>query len=249
MVKRQSVERTHDIQAASTRGKLSVSRLWSLAIIVAGACIFFNLGWDRYLTFDALRENRETLLHWTSDNRVLAITLFIIVYVAVVAFSLPGAIWMTLGGGFLFGTALSIAVVVFAATLGAVAIFLIARYALADYFRAKMGSAGDRIEAGFRENALSYLLFLRLIPLFPFWLVNLVPAFVGVSLRTYAIGTFVGIIPGSAVFCSVGNGLGVVFDAGGTPDLGIIFQPKILGPIFALAIMSLLPVIYRRIRS
>ena len=249
MVKRQSVERTHDIQAASTRGKLSVSRLWSLAIIVAGACIFFNLGWDRYLTFDALRENRETLLHWTSDNRVLAITLFIIVYVAVVAFSLPGAIWMTLGGGFLFGTALSIAVVVFAATLGAVAIFLIARYALADYFRVKMGSAGDRIEAGFRENALSYLLFLRLIPLFPFWLVNLVPAFVGVSLRTYAIGTFVGIIPGSAVFCSVGNGLGVVFDAGGTPDLGIIFQPKILGPIFALAIMSLLPVIYRRIRS
>ena len=249
MVKRQSVERTHDIQAASTRGKLSVSRLWSLAIIVAGACIFFNLGWDRYLTFDALRENREILLHWTSDNRVLAITLFIIVYVAVVAFSLPGAIWMTLGGGFLFGTALSIAVVVFAATLGAVAIFLIARYALADYFRVKMGSAGDRIEAGFRENALSYLLFLRLIPVFPFWLVNLVPAFVGVSLRTYAIGTFVGIIPGSAVFCSVGNGLGVVFDAGGTPDLGIIFQPKILGPIFALAIMSLLPVIYKRIRS
>ena len=249
MVKRQSVERTHDIQAASTRGKLSVSRLWSLAIIVAGACIFFNLGWDRYLTFDALRENRETLLHWTSDNRFLAITLFITGYVVVVAFSLPGATWMTLGGGFLFGTALSIAVVVFAATLGAVAIFLIARYALADYFRVKMGSAGDRIEAGFRENALSYLLFLRLIPVFPFWLVNLVPAFVGVSLRTYAIGTFVGIIPGSAVFCSVGNGLGVVFDAGGTPDLGIIFQPKILGPIFALAIMSLLPVIYRRIRS
>ena len=249
MVKRQSVERTHDIQAASTRGKLSVSRLWPVAIIVAGACIFSSLGWDRYLTFDSLRENRETLLHWTSDNRFLAITLFITGYVVVVAFSLPGATWMTLGGGFLFGTALSIAVVVFAATLGAVAIFLIARYALADYFRAKMGSAGDRIEAGFRENALSYLLFLRLIPVFPFWLVNLVPAFVGVSLRTYAIGTFVGIIPGSAVFCSVGNGLGVVFDAGGTPDLGIIFQPKILGPIFALAIMSLLPVIYKRIRS
>ena len=249
MVKRRSVERTHDIQAASTRGKLSVSRLWPLAIIVAGACIFFSLGWDRYLTFDALRENRETLLHWTSDNRVLAITLFIMGYVVVVAFSLPGATWMTLGGGFLFGTALSIAVVVFAATLGAVAIFLIARYALADYFRAKMGSAGDRIEAGFRENALSYLLFLRLIPLFPFWLVNLVPAFVGVSLRTYAIGTFVGIIPGSAVLCSVGNGLGVVFDAGGTPDLGIIFQPKILGPILTLAIMSLLPVVYKRIKS
>ena len=139
--------------------------------------------------------------------------------------------------------------VVFAATLGAVAVFLVARYALADFFRAKMGGAGERMEACFRENALSYLLFLRLVPVFPFWFVNLVPAFLGVSLRTYAIGTFVGIIPGSAVFCSVGNGLGAVFDAGGTPDLGVIFQPKILGPIIALAILSLVPIVYRWIKS
>ncbi len=242
------MEDTRKIEADATGGEPSLSRLWPLAIIVAGVAIFFGLGWNQYLTFDALSEHRQTLLQWTSENRFLAIMLFIIGYAAVVAFSLPGATWITVGCGFVFGTVLAITVVVFAATLGAVAIFLIARYALADFFRAKMGGAGERMEAGFRENALSYMLFLRLVPVFPFWFVNLVPAFLGVSLRTYAIGTFVGIIPGSAVFCSVGNGLGAVFDAGGTPDLGIIFQPKILGPIIALAILSLVPIFYKWIK-
>jgi len=230
-------------------GKLSLSRLWPLAVIVLGVVAFFALGWDRYLSFEALSEHRQALVQWTTENRVLAITIFVLGYAMVVAFSLPGATWMTLGGGFVFGTVLATTVVVAAATLGAVAIFLIARYALADFFRTKMGGAGARMEAGFKENALSYLLFLRLVPVFPFWLVNLVPAFLGVPLRTYIIGTFVGIIPGSAVYCSVGNGLGAVFDAGGTPDLGIIFQPDILGPIIGLAVLALIPILYKRIKS
>ena len=112
-----------------------------------------------------------------------------------------------------------------------------------------MGTAARRMEAGFKANALSYLLFLRLVPVFPFWLVNLVPAFLGVPLRTYAIGTLIGIVPGSAVYCSVGNGLGAVFDAGGRPDLGIIFKPEILGPIIGLAVLSLVPIIYKRLKS
>ena len=103
------------------------------------------------------------------------------------------------------------------------------------------------MEAGFKENALSYLLVLRLVPLFPFWLVNLVPAFLGVALGTYVLGTFLGIIPGSLVFASVGNGLGAVFDAGKTPDLGIIFEPAILGPILALSLLALVPIGYKRI--
>lgn len=249
MDKKNPMENTQNIQAADSGGKLSLARVWPLAVIVLGVAAFFGLGWDQYLSFESLSEHRQTLLQWTSDNTVLAITLFIIGYAVVVAFSLPGATWMTLGGGFVFGTVLATGIVVFAATLGAVAIFLIARYALADFFREKMGSAGERMEAGFKENALSYLLFLRLVPVFPFWLVNLVPAFLGVPLRTYAIGTFVGIIPGSAVFCSVGNGLGAVFDAGGTPDLGIIFQPEILGPIVALAVLSLVPIVYKKIKT
>ena len=106
-----------------------------------------------------------------------------------------------------------------------------------------------RMEEGFRRNALSYLLVLRLVPLFPFWMVNLVPAFLGVNLRTYLIGTFLGIIPGGFVYASVGNGLGAVFDAGGTPDLGIIFEPEILIPIIGLALLSLLPIAYRMVRK
>ncbi len=249
MNKKQPVKNPRKNEAIAAREELSLFRLWPLAIVFTGVAIFFSLGWNHYLTFDALSEHRQTLLQWTSENWVLGITLFIIGYAVIVAFSLPGATWMTVGGGFVFGMVVAIPVVVFAATLGAVAIFLIARYTLADFLRAKMGSAGERMEVGFRENALSYLLFLRLVPVFPFWLVNLVPAFLGVSLRTYAISTFIGIIPGSAVFCSVGNGLGTLLEAGGTPDLGIIFQLKILGPIIALAILSLAPIVYNRIKS
>ena len=101
------------------------------------------------------------------------------------------------------------------------------------------------MEAGFRENALSYLLVLRLVPLFPFWLVNLVPAFLGVKLRTYVIGTFFGIIPGTLVYASIGNGLGSVLDQGRTPDLGIIFRVDILVPLIGLAVLALIPVGYK----
>lgn len=236
-------------ETAPEAGKLSIARLWPLVVIVAGIAVFFAMGWDKYLSFQSLSEHRQTLLQWTADNQVLAISVFIVGYAIVVAFSLPGAVWMTLAGGFLFGTVLATVTVIVAATLGAVAIFLVARYALADFFRAKMGAAGEKMEKGFRENALSYLLFLRLVPVFPFWLVNLVPAFLGVPLRTYVLGTFFGIIPGSAVYCSVGNGLGAVFDSGGQPDLGIIFQPEILGPIVGLAVLSLVPIVYKRMKT
>ena len=102
------------------------------------------------------------------------------------------------------------------------------------------------MEAGFQKNAFSYLMVLRLVPLFPFFLVNLAPAFLGVKLRTFMVATFFGIIPGTFVFASVGNGLGAIFDEGGEPNLGIIFQPEVLGPILALAALSLVPVIYKR---
>jgi uncharacterized membrane protein YdjX (TVP38/TMEM64 family) len=105
------------------------------------------------------------------------------------------------------------------------------------------------MEDGFRENALHYLLFLRLVPILPFWLVNLVPAFLGVPFRIYLTATFFGIIPGSLVYASVGNGLGAVFDAGATPDLGIIFKPAIILPLAGLAILAILPVAYKKIKA
>jgi uncharacterized membrane protein YdjX (TVP38/TMEM64 family) len=228
--------------------KSLVMRLLPLLIITAGIAVFFALGLNKYLSFQALSEHREFLTTWTAENQVQAAVIFIAGYCVMVALSLPGAIWATLAGGFVFGTVVGGVYVVTGATLGATAIFLIARYALADFFRSKTGGAIKKMEAGFNENALSYMFVLRLVPLFPFWLVNLVPAFLGVKMRTYMIGTFFGIMPGSLVYASVGNGLGAVFEQGGTPDLGIIFTPQILGPILGLALLSLVPVVYKRIR-
>lgn len=238
------------MSAPSTTGKSSpLSRLLPLVVVAAGIAAFFAFGLDEYLSFQALQEHREFLTTWTAENKVLAAIFFVVGYCVMVALSLPGAVWATLAGGFVFGTLVGGVYVVTGATLGATAIFLIARYALADFFRSKASNAIEKMEAGFNENALSYMFVLRLVPLFPFWLVNLVPAFLGVKLRTYVIGTFFGIMPGSLVYASVGNGLGAVFEQGGTPDLGIIFTPEILGPILGLAALSLVPVIYKRIKS
>ncbi len=152
-------------------------------------------------------------------------------------------------GGYLFGLWLGAAASVIGATLGAIAVFLAARTALADFLRAKTGGALKRMEDGFRRDAFSYLLVLRLVPIFPFWLVNLVPAFCGVPLRTYALATLIGIVPGSFVFASVGSGLGALLDRGETPDLKIVFQWNILLPILGLALLALLPVIVKKLQA
>ena len=235
--------------AGETQKKAGFGRFVPFILIIAGFGAFFALGGQDYLTFEALKEHRHAILDWRTANPVLAPVIFIIGYALVVAFSLPGAVWMTLAGGFIFGTWAATLYVIVGATLGAVGIFLAAHYAFADFFHAKAGKAIQKMEAGFKEDALSYMLVLRLVPLFPFWLVNLVPAFLGVPLRTYIIGTFIGIIPGSFVYCLAGNGLGAVFDAGGTPDLSIIFQPEIIAPIIGLAVLSLIPVAYKKIKN
>jgi len=225
------------------------ARLLPLVVVGVAIGLVFALDLDRYLSFDMLKSHRQAALEWYGHNPALAVLGFMAGYALVVALSLPGAVWLTLIAGFLFGTVAGTLYVIVAATVGALGIFLIARYALADFFHDKTGKLGHRMEDGFRENALSYLLVLRLVPLFPFWLVNLVPALLGVPARTFVIGTFLGIIPGTAVFCSVGNGLGVIFDSGGKPDLGVIFAPAVLGPLLALAALSLVPVIYKRIKA
>ena len=240
---------TNDADSEPAGRRFSPRRLWPVVVIVAGLVAFFALGLDEYLSFAALSEHRQALLSWYQDNTLQLVGGFLALYVLVVALSVPGAVWMTIGGGFVFGLALGTALVVVAATVGAVVVFLVARYALGDYLRSKAGTAMGRMEAGFQANALSYLLLLRLVPLFPFWLVNLVPAFLGVPLRTFIAGTFFGIIPGSFVFVSVGNGLGAVFDAGGTPDLGTIFEPEILASIIGLAVLALIPVAYKRFKG
>jgi uncharacterized membrane protein YdjX (TVP38/TMEM64 family) len=225
-----------------------VGRFLPLAALAAGLVIFFALGLHRYLSFGALAENRDFLMRLVEDHPVTAPFTYIAVYALAVAFSIPGAVILTIAGGFLFGTWAGGLYVVIGATLGAIGVFLAARTAFGEGLRRRAGPWIGRLEAGFRENALSYLLVLRLVPLFPFWLVNLVPAFLGVPLTTYALGTFIGIIPGCFVYASVGNGLGAVFDAGGTPDLTIIFKPEILLPIVGLSLLALIPVVYKKFK-
>ena len=226
-----------------------IRRFAPLAVMAVLIALVFALDLDRYVSFQALSENRDRLLAFVDRYMVLAPVLFVLVYALVVGLSIPGGAVLTITGGFLFGLWLGTVLVVVGATFGAMLVFLVARTALGDTLRQKAGPRIRKMEEGFREDAFNYLLVLRLIPIFPFWLVNIVPAVLGVPLRTYVVATFIGIIPGSFVYASIGNGLGAVFDAGGTPDLGIIFKAEIILPIVGLAVLAMLPVLYKKIKG
>jgi uncharacterized membrane protein YdjX (TVP38/TMEM64 family) len=231
---------------ASPKRGFSLVRLLPLLILAGGLIAFFALGLNKYINLDALKENRQALSTWVSANPFIAPLAFIGVYIAVAAFSLPIATIVSIAGGFLFGWFWGGVWIVIGASIGATLVFLAVKFGFGDALTARAGDAVKRMEKGFRENAFSYLIFLRLIPLFPFFLVNIVPGLLGVSLTTFFAATFLGIIPGAFVYASVGNGLGAIFDAGGTPDLGIILKREVLLPILLLALLALVPVIYRR---
>lgn len=201
-----------------------------------------------HLSFAALARNREWLVAQVDGLGVLAPLAFVLAYAAFTALSLPTGLLMSTLGGFLFGTALGGSLIVVGATLGAALVFTVARTVLGDALRARTGPFLQKLEAGFREDALSYMLVLRLVPLFPFWLVNLAPAFLGVRLSTFVAGTFVGIIPGAFVYASVGTGLGAILEAGGTPDGSAFLQPRVLVPVAGLVALALVPVIAKRVR-
>ncbi|MBI3707533.1 MAG: TVP38/TMEM64 family protein [Proteobacteria bacterium] len=224
-------------------------RLVPLLVLLLGLGIIFAFGLHRQVSFETLAAHRATLRDWVASHGAAAPVIYVVAYVAAVAFSVPGGVWLTLTGGFMFGPIWGACYAVVGATLGATGLFLAARTALGGLLRAKAGSALDRLRDGFRRDALSYLLVLRLVPIVPFFIVNLVPAFLGVTLRTYVVATFLGIIPATFVFASLGNGLGAVFDAGGRPDLGIIFTPPILLPLLGLAVLALIPAAYRYIQQ
>jgi uncharacterized membrane protein YdjX (TVP38/TMEM64 family) len=205
------------------------------------------------LTFEALRDNREALIAWRDSNLLGAALTYMLVYAAVIALSLPGGAVMTMTGGFLFGVIGGTGLTVVAATAGATAIFVAAKFGLGDALWRRMTEQGTsglvrKLEAGLKENAFNYLLMVRLMPVFPFGLVNLAPAFLGVKLRTYVAATILGIIPGTAVYSWVGAGLGEVFARGATPDLSILFEPMILGPILGLCALAALPIVVRALR-
>ncbi len=220
-----------------------------IGVLAAGFVSFFAFGLDDYLTVETLREHRDALRAAVDGHVLLAPAIFMAMYAAAVAFSLPGGAAMTIAGGFLFGNVVGTAYVVVAATVGASAIFLAARTALGEPLRARAGPWLGRLEAGFQRNAFSYLLVLRLVPLFPFFVVNLVPAFLGVRLAPYVGATFVGIVPATFVYASVGAGLGSLFEADGEFTAAGILTPEIVTALVGLALLALVPVVYRRYRA
>jgi len=226
---------------------VTARRFVPLGMLIAAAGLFVALGGHRYLTFAALAENREFLFELVKRGGSLAALGYILAYAGLVTLSIPGAALLTIVGGYLFGPWLGAAYAVVGATLGATIVFLAVRTGLAGLL-ARTGPRVRRIEAGFRDNGLSYLLVLRLIPIFPFWLVNLVAGVVGLRLWVYVLGTFFGIIPVTLIYASLGNGFGTLVAEGRPPDLAILLHPSVFLPILGLATLALLPVVYRRRR-
>lgn len=224
-------------------------RLLPVAVLLLGLALFLLFDLERYFSFEMLSRHHAELASWVGGNVALAALVFVLLYALVVAFSLPIAVVITPFGGFLFGIWLGALLSIVGATLGSVALFLAARTAFQDLFRARAGATLARLEDGFRRNSFNYLLFLRLVPAFPFWLVNIVPALLGMRLGPYAVATLIGIVPGAVVYAGVGASFGKLIERGERPNFGVIFEWQILLPLLGLAALSLLPVLYSRLRG
>ncbi len=235
------------------QARKSPARFIPILIVAAAFALALALRVHERLSLDALYAQSSALDAFVARNYVAAIALFMLVYGIAVASSIPGASFLTLSGGFLFGTWVGGAAAWIAATIGATLIFLAARSAFGDVLRARAGGWVERLGAGLRKNAFNYLLVLRLTPIAPFFVVNLAPAFFNVSLRDYVLATLIGMIPGAFVYASVGSGLRAALETGAASDpndaaRAILLSPAVFGPILALIALALLPVIVKALR-
>jgi uncharacterized membrane protein YdjX (TVP38/TMEM64 family) len=245
--------------------RFSARRLLPLAAILLVSAVVIGTGSHRYLSFETLVRHRDVLHAFIIAHRLAAIAAYVAIYIAVVALSLPGALVLTLTGGILFGGIIAGFAAIVGATIGATILFLIAKSTFGEYLVRRAGPAVGKIAAGFKADAFSYLLFLRLVPLFPFWLVNLVPALAGVGLGTFVSATAIGIVPATFAFAFVGAGLdsvvraqGVAYHAclsAGRADCHIDFNfrtvmtPELIAALVALGIIALVPVVVKRLRA
>jgi uncharacterized membrane protein YdjX (TVP38/TMEM64 family) len=239
----------------------ALRRFAPLAVIAAAMGLGYASGLHEYLSLSNLIRERAELASFVSGNLPLAMAAFVGVYVVAVALSFPGASLLTIIGGFLFGWALGGTLVAFAATIGAALIFLAARTSLGETLKHRAGPFLSRLAAGFREDAFNYLLFLRLAPVFPFWLVNIAPALFGMSLRPYVTATFFGILPGTYAYAFIGAGLDSVIAAqeaaspgcaaAGTCsiELSALVTRDLVLAFAALGIAALVPVVVRKWRA
>lgn len=222
-----------------------LKRYLPLLIIVAISLMAWTMGVHRLFSFDLLRTHQKDLETYINLYPLMSFATYMGLYIAIVGLSIPGATFMTLVGGFLFGQLVGTGLVVVSATIGATILFVTAKFASEDFLTRKAGPWMDKMKGGFQKNALYYLLTLRLIPIFPFVAINLVAAVFQIPLRTFIVGTFIGIIPGSFVYVSIGNALkDVILTPNLTPN--IIVEPKFMIALVGLGILSLLPVLYKR---
>ena len=229
----------------------ALKRFWPLLALAALAALLLASGLWRELSLEGLARHRATLAGFVEAHRALAVAAFVLAYALVTAASIPGALFMTLAGGLLFGVWVGGAATVVGATLGALAAFYAVRSSLGAALRARAERSGGVLKSvmdGFGRDAFAYVLTLRLIPAAPFWLVNAAAGLAHAPVRPYALATLLGIIPGTFIYAGIGAGLGDVLARGERPDLGVIFEPQILLPLVALGLLSLASALFRRRR-
>jgi|TARA_B110000263_G_scaffold180643_1_gene158198 uncharacterized membrane protein YdjX (TVP38/TMEM64 family) len=217
--------------------------------IVIIAIVGFALLRD-YLSYETLRNNHESLVNFKNENYWVTVIIFIISYITLVTFALPGSPIASLTGGFLFGLAFGTFLNVTAAATGATLIFLAAKNGFGNKLTQRIdASEGSirKIRDGIKRDEISYLFLIRLIPIIPFAVANLVPALFGVSLRNFFFTTYIGIIPGGLVFTWLGSGLSEIFKQNEEPNFSIIFEIYVIGPILCLCLLSFLPIILKKL--
>jgi uncharacterized membrane protein YdjX (TVP38/TMEM64 family) len=242
-------------------------RRWiPLALIGCLMVVVYAFGFHEHLSLQTIAAHREELRQFIDGNLALALLIYAAVYMVAVALSFPAAGLLTVIGGLLFGWLAGAIVTVFAATTGATIIFLAARTSLERVLARKFGPFVTQIREGFARDAFNYLLFLRLVPLFPFWLVNIASALAHLRLKTFVSATFFGIIPVTIAFSIVGASLDSVIDAqraahetclaeGGTANCNFDFSadrlltPQVLVALAALGILALIPIALKRFKT
>jgi uncharacterized membrane protein YdjX (TVP38/TMEM64 family) len=243
--------------------RFSARRLWPLVAVALAVALVYAMGWHRELSLETLVRHRAAIDDFVAQHRVAAVAAFIGLYIAVAALSIPAGAVLTTIGGFLFGTVLGALAAILGATIGATAIFLIAKSAIGEHLVRRAGPLAAKFAKGFRADAFSYMLFLRLVP-FPFWLVNLAPALFGVRLTTFVAATAIGIVPACFAFAFFGAGLDSAISAqeqayraclaASRADCGtdlspmVMLTPELLAALAVLAVVGLIPVVVKRIR-
>lgn len=250
---RRGVARDNAADAAPRRHAGALVRLLPVAVIVTGLAVGYALGLQHYLSLQALAAQHDRLMAFVAANTVVSAFIFFGVYVVAVAFSFPAASILTIIGGFLFGWLLGGALTVVAATIGATALFLAARFAGGNLLKKRAGPWLARFAEGFRQDAFGYLLVLRLAPVFPFFVVNIAPAFFGIPLRSFAAATALGIIPGTFAYAYLGAGLDSVItaaaEAGRAVTVRDIVTPQITAAFLVLAAVAAIPTLVKKLRA